>query len=155
MSEAPKTKGKGKGKGKKKSDKKGGADGEEKKEGAEEAGDEEHQLEEDFNVLGGGAKPMTLVNPTVYDQPVPLPAHPLTKAEKEENELVRLWRVCIEEIQITNYGKMCSPFVKFTVGGNFFITIKRNAAGKMMRIPKGTAGEPVYTEVLNDLDNAP
>jgi len=47
---------------------------------------------------------------------------------------------------------MCNPFCKFTLGGTYFITIRKNGNGKMMRIPNGEQGEPIYTEVLNDVD---
>ena len=45
-----------------------------------------------------------------------------TNDDKMEHELVRQWRVVIEDIQITNdTTNIISPFVKFIVGGDYYI----------------------------------
>ena len=42
--------------------------------------------------------------------------------DKREHELVRQWRVVIEDIQITNdTSNIINPFVKFIVGGDYYI----------------------------------
>ena len=42
-------------------------------------------------------------------------------------EKVRKWKVVIEDIKITNHTeRSLSPFIKFTVGGDFYVRISVN-----------------------------
>ena len=100
-------------------------------------------------------KPTIAGFPTIYDKPLALPQTPFTKEDKEFNQIVRPWRVNLDSIIFSNYGKMCNPFVKFTIGGNYFITIKKDGRGAQMRVPSGFPGETIFTEALNDIDQTP
>ena len=43
--------------------------------------------------------------------------------DKDNNELIRQWRVSIEDIEIINHsGKVMSPFVRFTIGGDYYVS---------------------------------
>ena len=43
--------------------------------------------------------------------------------EKKDMELVRRWRVVIEDIEITNQSpKLINPFIRFTLGGNYYVS---------------------------------
>ena len=40
-------------------------------------------------------------------------------------EVVRQWKVLIEDIEVTNHtDKTLSPFIKFTIGGTYFVSFK-------------------------------
>ena len=44
--------------------------------------------------------------------------------EKLDMELVRRWRVVIEDIEITNQSpKLMNPFIRFTLGGNYYVSV--------------------------------
>jgi len=44
--------------------------------------------------------------------------------EKHEFEMLRQWKVVIQDIEITNHShELISPFVKFTIGGNYYVSM--------------------------------
>jgi hypothetical protein len=46
------------------------------------------------------------------------------KDDKDQNELIRQWKVLIEDIEIINQsGKIMSPFVRFTIGGDYHVRL--------------------------------
>ena len=65
---------------------------------------------------------------------------------------MRRWRVVIQDIEIVNQtSNIINPFVKFIIGGNFFIDIKKMSA-KDVFLPQGTKGVAMFTDKISYLD---
>ena len=65
---------------------------------------------------------------------------------------MRRWRVIIEDIEITNQTpNIINPFIKFIVGGDYRIYIKKLKSGNKY-LPEGTKGISQFTDKINYLD---
>ncbi len=57
--------------------------------------------------------------------PAPKTTEKYFKDDKDEMELFRQWKILIEDVEITNHTeKTLSPFIKFTIGGNYYVRSK-------------------------------
>ena len=55
--------------------------------------------------------------------PEPKTEDKFTKEDKTEHELVRQWRVVIQDIECVNQtANIINPFVKFIIGGNYYVS---------------------------------
>jgi len=60
---------------------------------------------------------------SVLAPPEPKTDEKFSKEDKTAHELVRRWRVVIQDIEITNLTPgILSPFVKFIIGGDYFVS---------------------------------
>jgi hypothetical protein len=55
--------------------------------------------------------------------PEPKTEEKYTTEDKRDHELVRRWRVVIQDIEIVNQtSTIINPFVKFIIGGDFYVS---------------------------------
>ena len=78
----------------------------------------------------------------------------MKKDDKIEMEKIRRWQVKISNIYITPLIKMIDPFLQFTIGGNFSVSVYKNKKGETYKIPSGKRGYSDKTEVLENVNIA-
>ena len=73
--------------------------------------------------------------------------------DKKDMELVRRWRMVIEDIEITNKtSRLMNPFIRFTIGGDYYVDIKELANKSKIYLPHGEKGVVQMTHVLRYLE---
>lgn len=87
------------------------------------------------------------------DPPLPLPDKKFEEEEKNDNELVRSFRVKISNIEIANNTKeVFDPFIRFIIGGSFFTEIRKKGKDETVYVPQGELGIIHLTDVANFLE---
>ena len=136
-------------------------------EGAEEGEEEEKKEDETQYTVLGNTRPTSKTTYSMYSKylalllnsfklyvapPEPKTEEKYTSEDKLEHELVRRWRVVIQDIECINQTKdIINPFVKFIFGGDFYVDIKKMKSGNKY-LPKGTKGISQFTDKINYLD---
>ena len=121
---------------------------EEKKEEEAEADDEQ---EEDVEFLGKAPK-VKETRITFRHAPLPKPSIKFGMEEKDENELLRQFRVKISNIEITNEKKeVIDPFIRFIIGGNHYTHIKKRGKEDVV-LHYGEMGIIHTTDVIKFLE---
>ena len=88
------------------------------------------------------------------DPPLPKPTKKFEEEEKQENEMMRNFKVKISNIEITNNTKeVFDPFIRFIFGGSFFTEIKKRGKDSSVYLPQGQYGLIHYTDVANFLES--
>ena len=65
-----------------------------------------------------------------------LPSKRFDPEDKKENELLRQFRVVIQNIEITNQSKeVFDPFIRFIIGGSYIIELKKRGKDENIYIP--------------------
>ena len=89
---------------------------------------------------------------TFRHPPLPKPNKKFGAEEKNENELLRQFRIKISNIQITNERKeVMDPFLRFIIGGDYFTQIKRRGKEEI-QLHYGTLGKVHTTGVIKFLE---
>jgi hypothetical protein len=100
--------------------------------------------EEVFEGLTGAVPNRTVKLNSFYKQPTPKTTEKYYKEDKLQNELVRQWKVIIEDIELTNHSaSTMSPFIRFTIGGNYYVSSRlpyRRLKSKSLQM----ASQPTY-----------
>ena len=127
------------------------------KEGDKAAGggeeEEEENEEEDIDFLGKAPKKKDM-RVSFFHPPLPKPGKKFDPEEKKENELLRQFKVRISNIEIVNERKdVIDPFVRFIIGGSFFIQVKKRGKDATTYLPQGDLGIVHTTDVANFLES--
>jgi hypothetical protein len=89
----------------------------------------------------------------ITDTPLPNPTKKFDPEEIDENTLLRQFRVKIENIEIVNETKeVLDPFLRFIIGGNYFIEIKKRGKDEVIYHPQGDIGIIHLTDVCRFLE---
>ena len=116
---------------------------------AEEDDEEEEQIE-----FVGKAPKLKDTRVTFFHPPVPKPAKKFHPEEKNENELLRQFRVKISNIEIVNETrKVIDPFIRFQIGGTYFVEIKKRGKNDTFYLPQGELGIVHSTDVVNFVES--
>ena len=92
---------------------------------------------------------------TFFHPQVPKPAKKFHPEEKNENEMLRQFRVKISNIEIINETKqVIDPFIRFIIGGNFFIEVKKRGKDEVIYLPQGDLGIVHSTDVINFVEGS-
>lgn len=85
---------------------------------------------------------------TFYHPPLPLPTKKFHPDDKKENEILRQFKFKIENIEIVNETKeVIDPFIRFLIGGTFFIEMKKRGKDEVVYLPQGEMGIVHTTDV--------
>ena len=77
----------------------------------------------------------------------------LKLADKVQMELIRRWEVKIFNIYITPYSEdKLDPFIQFTIGGDYAVSVIKDKKGKTLKRPTGERGFSNKTEVQSLVD---
>lgn len=72
--------------------------------------------------------------------------------EKYDMEKMRRWQVKIYNIYVTSLMQQCDPFLQFTIGGNFNVSVYKTKKGDIYKVPKGVRGYADKTEVAENVE---
>jgi hypothetical protein len=85
--------------------------------------------------------------------PEPKPNKAFKRQEKTEYEWVRRWHVSISEIEIQNLTQApINPFIRFTIGGNFYLEVLKLGSGAIKYFYKGKSGNQQISDVIRYLE---
>lgn len=125
-------------------------EGGDKKDGGDKPQDlaeEDEEEEEQVEFLGKAPKRKD-TRVTFFHPPLAKPSKKFHPDEKNENEMLRQFRVKISNIEIANETKqVIDPFIRFLIGGNFFIEIKKRGKDETIYLPQGELGIVHSTDV--------
>jgi len=123
---------------------------EDKKEEGKEEDDEEPQEQVEF--LGKAPKRKE-TRVSYFHPPLPKPTKKFDPEDKKENELLRQFRVKISNVEIVNETKeVIDPFIRFIIGGSYFIEIKKEGGDETVYLPQGELGIIHMTDVAKFLE---
>lgn len=123
---------------------------EDKKEEGKEEDDEEPQEQVEF--LGKAPKRKE-TRVSYFHPPLPKPTKKFDPEDKKENELLRQFRVKISNVEIVNETKeVIDPFIRFIIGGSYFIEIKKKGGDETVYLPQGELGIIHMTDVAKFLE---
>ena len=85
-------------------------------------------VSEDLGYLEGSHESLLLAFLTCLQSclapPEPKTDQKFSNEDKAQHELVRRWRVVIQDIEIINQTtKVINPFIKFIIGGDYFVSL--------------------------------
>ena len=85
--------------------------------------------------------------------PEPKTNKPFKQQEKTKYEWIRRWHVSISEIEIQNLTQApINPFIRFTIGGNFYIEVLQLGNGAKKYLYQGTSGNQQISDVIRYLE---
>ena len=115
---------------------------------------EEEEEEEQVEFLGKAPKRKD-TRVTFFHPPLAKPSKKFRADEKNDGEMLRQFRVKISNIEITNETKqVVDPFIRFLIGGNFFIEVKKRGRDEVIYLPQGELGIVHCTDVAKFVEGS-
>jgi hypothetical protein len=120
----------------------------------QDAAEDDEESEEQVEFLGKPPKAKD-TRVTFFHPPLAKPSKKFHPDEKNENEMLRQFRVKISNIEIANETKqVIDPFIRFLIGGNFFTEVKRRGKDDVIYVPQGELGIVHLTDVTKFVEGS-